>query len=324
MSDWVKKHSDRSRLDTMAHLDSQEGKLMDITTLKADKSGYINVAGGRIWYRLNHSQQTPAKTPLIIIHGGPGGTHNSLLPCLQLSQERPVIFYDQLGSGYADRPKDTQLWQLARFADEIEAIRTELGLASCHLLAGSWGGSVALQYAARHPKGLKAMVLSGPLVQTERWMADNNAHRAALPAEVQATLLQYEAKQDYAHPEYEAAVRIFYERHLCRKLPWPEFMTSGGGGANQALYQAMWGPTEFLCTGTLRDLDLRPLLPTIDTPTLWVAGEYDEGTPAACADFAAMMPHASSFMVPNASHKPFIESPAVFFTKVQAFLQAYD
>lgn len=299
---------------------------MDIRTFKADpadQSGYINVAGGRIWYRCNHSRQATSLPPVIVIHGGPGGTHNSLLPCLQLSHARSVIFYDQLGSGHSERPEDLALWQLDRFTDEIDAIRTELGLDECHLLAGSWGGSVALNYASRQPKGLKSVVLSGPLVQTKRWMADNNAHRAALPADIQATLLKHEAKGEYTHPDYEAAVRFFYERHLCRLLPWPEFMSTGGG-ANEALYQYMWGPTEFLCTGTLEDLDLTPLLPKMATPTLFVAGEYDEGTPAACADFAAMMPNAEAFMVPNASHKPFIESPDVFFTKVEAFLQQYD
>ncbi|MBP6117517.1 MAG: proline iminopeptidase-family hydrolase [Neisseriaceae bacterium] len=296
---------------------------MDITALKADYSGHINVPGGRIWYRENRCQTKSGLPPVIIIHGGPGGTHNSLLPCLQLSQERTVIFYDQLGSGHSDRPEDQALWQLARFTDEVEAIRDTLGLEECHLLAGSWGGSVALNYAARKPKGLKSVVLSGPLVQTERWMADNNAHRAALPAAVQATLLKHEATADYAHPDYEAAVRVFYERHLCRQLPWPAFM-SAGGGSNEALYQSMWGPTEFLCTGTLRDLDLTPLLPSIDTPTLFVAGEYDEGTPAACADFAAMMPFAEAFMVPGASHKPFIEAPEVFFNHVAAFLRGHD
>lgn len=296
---------------------------MDHTALKADQSGYINVVGGRIWYRLNHSQAAIERAPVIVIHGGPGGTHNSLLPCLQLAQTRSVIFYDQLGSGHSDRPEDQSLWTLTRFTDEIDAIRAELGLAECHLLAGSWGGSVALNYAARQPQGLKSVVLSGPLVQTVRWMADNNAHRAALPADIQATLLRHEAVADYEHPDYVAAVRFFYERHLCRLVPWPEFM-SAGGGANEALYQYMWGPTEFLCTGTLSDLDLTPLLPSIETPTLFVAGEHDEGTPAACADFAALIPQAEAFMVPNASHKPFIEAPDVFFAKVAPFLLAHD
>lgn len=296
---------------------------MDMTHLPADHSGHIDVAGGRIWYRQNASQQAPQKTPVIVIHGGPGGTHNSLLPCLQLSQERMVVFYDQLGSGHSDRPTDTKLWQPARFTDELDHIRAALGLTHCHLIAGSWGGTIALNYAARQPKGLRSMVLSGPLVQTERWMADNNAHRAALPEAIQATLLQYEATKDYAHPAYEAAVRFFYERHLCRKLPWPEFM-SAGGGANENLYQYMWGPTEFLCTGTLQGLDLTPQLPHIQTPTLFMAGEFDEGTPAACADFAALMPNAEAFTVAGASHKPFIESPDVFFNRVEPFLRAHD
>lgn len=298
--------------------------MLSITALAADQQGYIEVAGGRVWYRYNRSQQGQGQTPVVVIHGGPGGTHNSLLPCLHLCQDRPVIFYDQLGSGHSDRPEDLGLWQLSRFADELDTIRAQLGLDTCHLLAGSWGGSVALAYAARQPQGLKSMVLSGPLVQTARWMADNNAHRAALPEAIQATLLKHEAVGDYHHPDYQAAVQYFYERHLCRTLPWPEFMTSGGGGANEALYQYMWGPTEFLCTGTLQDLDLTPSLPQIHTPTLFVAGEHDEGTPAACADFAAMMPHAEAFKVMGASHKPFIEAPAVFFERVTAFLSAHD
>ena len=89
--------------------------------------GFVNVEGGRIWYKVIGSGN---KTPLLIIHGGPGGKGDCsfIEPFTFLGKDRPIIVYDQLGSGRSDKPADTTLWNLPRFVNEIDSIRTALGL----------------------------------------------------------------------------------------------------------------------------------------------------------------------------------------------------
>ena len=81
----------------------------------------MNVEGGRIWYKIVGKGKG---IPLLRIHGGPGSRSCGSIPGYSLlGDERPVIFYDQLGSGFSDRPTDTTLWQLPRFVNEIDKLR---------------------------------------------------------------------------------------------------------------------------------------------------------------------------------------------------------
>src|SRR5690349_15871298 len=99
--------------------------------------GYVNVIGGKVYYKVIDHGGTG--TPLIVVHGGPGVPHQYLQSLEELANDRPVIFYDQLGCGKSDRPTGDQLWIPRRFAREIGAIREELGITECFILADSWG-----------------------------------------------------------------------------------------------------------------------------------------------------------------------------------------
>ena len=126
---------------------------------------------------------TESATPVLLIHGGPGG-HSCVFDPLAdvLSRHRPVIVYDQLGSGRSGRPLDPALWSLDRYVDEIARLRKALGLKRVHLVGHSWGGSLAAQYLiATRPAGVASVVLAGPLLSTERWIADANIPRSQLP-----------------------------------------------------------------------------------------------------------------------------------------------
>ena len=181
-----------------------------------------------------------------------------------------------------------------------------------------------VNYAARKPAGLKSLILSGSLINTQRWVDDNERYRQQLPKKTLATMLKYEATKDYANPDYQKAVDFYYSRHLCRLAVWPDYVNNAMSNANGVIYESMWGPTEFLATGSLKTLDLTPLLPKIQTPTLFISGQYDEGTPAAARDFSAMMPKAEVFVVPDASHMPHVEKPELFFNRVRLFLEANE
>jgi proline iminopeptidase len=101
------------------------------------------------------------RLPLLTLHGGPGLTHNYLEALEDLADERPVIFFDQLGCGDSERPRDLSLWTVERSVAEVDSVREALGLGRFHLFGNSWGGWLALSYVLAHPdSGVTGLILS--------------------------------------------------------------------------------------------------------------------------------------------------------------------
>lgn len=286
-------------------------------------AGYIPVEGGRVWYRMNGTAHLKSgKAPLLILHGGPGGSHRRLLTLVALADERTVIHYDQLDSGHSDRPNDPANWTTERFVSEIDSVREALDLDRVALLGHSMGGGWAAAYAIGQPEGLAALVLSSPLISTPRWIADATAYRKQLPEDVQRILDKHEAAGTIDDPEYAAAARVFYDRHLC-KSPCPVGdLGNDAPPSNSKLYRYMWGPTEFTATGTLVDFNLTPGLKKIKAPTMFVCGEFDEATPAACRDFAGMVPNGKFEMIEGGAHASYLSHKEDYLATLRGFLKS--
>jgi len=180
---------------------------------------YVDVPGGRV-RTMSHGDK--AAQTILVLHGGPGMPSYYLQPLAALADEYHVVLFDQLGCGRSDRPDDPALWTLRRAVDEVEAVRTGLGLRRVHLLGHSWGGLLALAYAAKHPAQLRSMVLSSPLVSTAEWLADTFARRECLPEDVREAIDRHEGRGSFDDPEYVDAVEAFNRRFFCHLDPWPE------------------------------------------------------------------------------------------------------
>lgn len=281
--------------------------------------GYVDVQGGRVWYGVS-GERAAGTTPLLAIHGGPGMSHDYLLPLTDLCADRPVIFYDQLDAGKSDHPNDPENWIVERFVAEIDAIRDALNLSVLSIFGNSWGGTVAAAYAAAQPVDLERLILSSPLIDTKRWIADNATYRAELPDDILNIMDECEANGETGSKAYEDAVGVFYERHLCRIHPWPNYVTDTFDVLNETCYAAMWGPNEFTCNGTLRDYDASGDLASINIPTLITCGEFDEATPASSRAYANMIPGAEFSVFKDASHLTFVEDRENYIVMIQRFL----
>ena len=115
----------------------------------------------RVWTKRTGNH---ASTKLLLLHGGPGATHEYLLAFDSFLPASGVeyYYYDQLGSGWSDRPDDPELWMIDRFVDEVEQVRRALGLDSENfiLYGQSWGGLLAIEYALAHQQELKGLIIS--------------------------------------------------------------------------------------------------------------------------------------------------------------------
>ncbi|WP_440950222.1 proline iminopeptidase-family hydrolase [Methanosphaerula subterraneus] len=288
-----------------------------------DEEGFIQTRDGKVWYRIAGAGS--AGIPLLVLHGGPGFPHDYQEPLEALADERPVIFYDQLGCGRSDRPDDPSLWTLERYVDEVAAVREGLGLKTVHLLGQSWGTMLAVAYLSREgTAGVVSTVLSAPYISTQRWIADQRAYLAAMPESVQEAVRVHEASGDYAAPAYQEAMTAIYREHLCRLETWPACLQRSMDGCGTAIYEQMWGPSEFTVTGTLQNTDLTDRLPSLTMPVLYTCGEFDEATPATTRFYLELTPGAEMIVFAGASHQHHLEAPELFLAAVRRFLAAAE
>ncbi len=285
--------------------------------------GYVDVPGGQVWYRVVGSGPG---IPLLVLHGGPGGRSGRLIGLAALGNERPVVFYDQLGSGHSVAPDDPKLWRVDRFVRELKAVRSALGLKQVHLFGHSWGSALALEYLLTcRPAGVRSVIFAGPLISTPRWTSDAQRLKATLPAPVRAILDKHEAAGTTSSPEYEKATEVFNRRFFQRQ-PDPPAVTAACAGTkrNQALYKYMWGPSEFHVTGTLKSYDRSTQLSELRLPTLFIVGRFDEATPETVADFQRRVPGAKLVVVDGAAHAAMINAPEEYVARLREFLRAVE
>jgi proline-specific peptidase len=280
--------------------------------------GYIEVPGGRVWYKIIGEQHDA--TPLLCLHGGPGFTHNYLEPLEALADRRPVIFYDQLGCGNSDRPGDPSLWTLDRFVEELAQVRAALRLDELHLFGSSWGGMLAMQYVLDRGPALRSLTLCGSPASMPRWVADRAELLALQPADVRETISDHEASGFTACPEYQAAILGFYREHVCRLDRWPPGLERSFAQAGHDVYHTMNGPSEFTVTGTLSSWDIMDRLGDIYVPTLLVGGRYDGCRPSHLAEMRRRIPGSRLEIIEEASHLCFAEQQAEFMTLMNDFL----
>ena len=285
----------------------------------ATAEGYIEVPGGRVWYRITGTDRPGI--PVLCLHGGPGMPHDYLEPLADLASSRPVIFYDQLGCGRSDRPADDSLWTTDRFVEELAVVHATLGLERPHLFGNSWGGWLALQYTLDRRPALASLILSSSPPSVSRWIADCAELRAMLDEPVRDVLDRHEAGGYFSCPEYQWAITQFYRRHVCRQDPWPACLERTFAGMGADVYQTMWGPSEFgPVTGRLRHWDVTGRLAEIQVPTLVTGGRYDEARPTHLAVLARGIRDAELVIFENSSHLAFIEERRPYLQAVSDFL----
>jgi proline iminopeptidase len=299
---------------TCRESDTHEGvRVTDIGAIE----GYIESEGRSLWYRVVNPHGSGV--PLLVQAGGPAPSYY-LEPLESLADERPVVFYDQFGTGRSSKPDGSFNWSVQLYLEDLNALRAQLNLRQVHLLGHSWGTMLLSAYMETAPEGVKSVVLVSPSVSAARWLEDAEKLRAALPPETDAILREHEERAAFHEPAYQEAAMVFLQRHFCRLDPWPAALVETMEKMGPA-YEAMWGPNEFIATGVLKDFDKTDVLGTITVPTLFIGGEYDEAPPETVEWHAEMVPDAQVVIIPEASHMPMLENPTLFNESVRVFLR---
>ncbi|HSR15508.1 MAG TPA: proline iminopeptidase-family hydrolase, partial [Gemmatimonadales bacterium] len=264
----------------------------------APGEGRLAVEGGSIWYRVTGSGPG---LPVILIHGGPGYNSFYLKPLEALGDDRPVVRYDQLGSGKSDHVSDTTLFTVERFVRELDALRAHLGYEKFHLLGHSWGTMLGMEYYRAHPDRVASLTLGSAALDIPAWLRNTREMLRTLPDSAQRAVAEAEASGVFDSPGYAAANELFMAKYVVRhpvQVDWDSTLAT----MNMGIYGYMWGPTEFTATGSLKDFDATPLLPKVTVPTLFTVGEYDEAHPPTIQRQAALVPGGQAVVIDTAAH----------------------
>ena len=284
-----------------------------------DWNGRVAVPGGAVaWKRVGGG----AKTPLLVLHGGPGAGHNYLLPLAALGDERAVIFYDQLGCGGSDAPRDATLYTVQRSVEELAAVRRALGLERVILFGNAWGGMLAIEYLCQTGcEGIEKLILSGTPPSLKQALAGQQRLLDALPDDAGAKMQALEALGRTDSDDYQDLVLDFYRRHVCRVYPWPTPVQDSIEVVSRAIaYQVMNGPNEFTITGTLKGWDRSADLNRITAPTLITTGEFDEVTRDCAETLRAGIKGSEMMVFANLSHMTMDEAPDLYCAALRKFI----
>jgi proline-specific peptidase len=279
------------------------------------EEGLVPFGRYETWYRAVGDASSEL-APLLCLHGGPGSTHHYFEPLERLAAAgRRVVVYDQIGCGGSTRP-DGDVWSLRLFLDELDNLRSALGLERVHLLGTSWGGMLALEHVLERPDGVVGLVLSSSLCDAAQWAVEAARLRDELPEPARSLL----AAGDPPAPRVAAAEGAVGGRYVARLDPPHPAVVRGLAAKSSVPYEAMWGPNEWTITGRLAGWDVSGRLGEIRSPTLVVSGRYDLCTPAVAARLAGGIAGAEHVCFEHSSHTPATEEPDRYAAVVGEFL----
>jgi proline iminopeptidase len=287
--------------------------------LEPDEAGFVHAPGGKVWWRRYGDGPKP---PLLCLHGGPGAGSDYLFSLCGLGDERAVVFYDQLGCGRSDAPRDPRLYVMQRFVDELDAVRLALGLRDIVLFGNSWGSMLAIEYFVQgRGHGVKKLVLSGALASVRQAMAGQQRLINAMPNGAGKRIHALEKSGKTNSPEYEALTNLFYRLHVCRMdHPPPAYAETINNLTKSPAYRVMNGPNEFTITGNIRNWDRRRELHRIRIPTLITTGEFDEITRDCEETIQRGIEGSELVVMKDGSHLTMMEEPGAYNAILRKFL----
>lgn len=289
--------------------------------------GYMPYLEYKTYYRIV-GECTGNKKPLLLLHGGPGSTHNyfEVLDCLAEEDGRAIIMYDQLGCGLSATPSRPDLWTAETWIEELIALRKHLGLDEIHLLGQSWGGMQAIQYLCDYkPEGITSVILASTLPAAELWAKEQHRMISYMSPEEQKAIAVAEESGNFEEPAYVAANAKFMEQH-CASTPGPDSpdcLRRPKVSGTEA-YVTGWGPNEYNPTGTLKGWEYRDKLHTIQAPTLITSGLSDLCTPWIAKLMHDSIADSQWELFEFSRHMAFVDEPDKYRAVLKKWLNEHD
>lgn len=290
--------------------------------------GYVDANGVLIYYKAFGKGE-----PLVIVHGGPGASHDYMLPHLvPLARTNRLVFIDERGSGRSEKLEDPKGYTVEAMVEDVEAVRQQLNLGRVNLLGHSYGGVLAQAYALKYQQNLKHVVLCSTFHSTKALNDFFKTMKERMPADLRQRIDAMEKAglfgkgPDYRKGRYTddymiAAWGEGYWPYLYRRNPDANFEPVANGVMSWDLYREMWGSSgEFVIDGNLVSVEYAPRLGTLKVPTLITVGDHDEVDPSIARDMQSKIPGAKLVVLPESGHMTFVDQPVLFRKAVDDFV----
>ena len=291
------------------------------------KEGYVPFKDGKTYYRLV-GECKGNKKPLILLHGGPGSTHNyfEVLDELAEKDDRMLVMYDQIGCGNSYIEGHPEYFVADTWIEELDNLRAALGLSEVHIMGQSWGGMMAILYALDHkPEGVKSYILSSTLPSAKMWESEQHRRISYMSQKHQDALAKALRTGNYEDPDYLEALDVFMRKHSSPAITEasPECLRRPKKSGRES-YIIGWGPNEFTPTGTLSGYEVVDRLHEIQTPCLITDGEEDLSSPLIAKTMYDRIPNAQWELFQYSRHMPFVEETAKYMDILQNWLDKND
>lgn len=262
--------------------------------------------------------------PILLLHGGPGSTHNYFEVLDPLAKQRPVISYDQLGCGNSYVDHHPQLWTLSTWMEELDNVIKSLHLTRFHLLGQSWGGMLALAYALQQPQGLQSLILSSTLSSSQLWGREQHRMLKYMTKEEQDAIAKAEETRNWQDEMAQKAIARYMKLHCADiKDNDPECLRREKRSGTES-YMTAWGPNELTPQGTLKNFDVTDKLCEIKVPCLIISGTDDLCTPLIAKTMYDHLPYARWELFANARHMVFAEYTEKYLQLLADWCQETD
>lgn len=290
---------------------------------------YVDYAGFKTYCKTVEPDEPAAgKKPLLVLHGGPGACHNCLLTYVQIADRygRTVVFYDQIGCGKSAIPhQEDDFYTCDLWIDEFYTVRRALGLDDIHLFGNSWGGMLGMLCMMKDDTGVNSFVINSSPVRIDTWLSEARRLIQYLPKDMQEALEEAERTGDYDAPTAAAAADEYYKRHVMGvyAADYPQEIIDSNAGTGEC-YMVMQGASEFVCTGKLKDWDIREGVKSIRVPCMALSGTDDEGTPYTIKEGVDLIPGCEWTLIQGAPHLANITHPDECLAAVEGFISRFD
>lgn len=288
--------------------------------------GYMPFEGFKTYYRIV-GEATEGKKPLVLLHGGPGSTHNYFEVLDKIAEGgRQVVMYDQIGCGNSFVEGHPELFNADTWIKELIALREHLGLDEIHLLGQSWGGMQAIWYALEYkPKGIKSYILSSTLSSASLWEIEQKRRISYMDEADQKALLDAVNTGDYSSKEYGDALDKFMKMYCAGEVTEndPECLRRPKKSGAEA-YVVGWGHNEFSPSGTLAGYEFTDRLHEIEEPCLITSGAIDLCSPYIAKTMYDRIPNSKWELFQYSRHMPFVEENEKYIKVLTEWLEAND
>lgn len=281
-----------------------------------EQESFFQIDGGKIWYKVIGSGN---KTPIVILHGGPGFPSYDLAPLFGLADDRQIIIYDQLGCGRSSQLTDTSLMNIQSQRKELNELLNYLNIDKFYLYGHSYGAALAVDYYLKEKNTPKALILSSPYLSSKKWELDADTLIASMDTAFSRPLRNSKLRIWNDTSNYEEAIEKYFSSFYNR-INKTQFVDSSIARTGKKLMSTMWGDEEFIVTGNLKNLDFSEDLPKIKAPTLYTAGEFDAARPSTVRNFQQLTPNSKFIMIEKSGHSTMNDNTQAVLKAIKDFI----